>query len=61
MSVNAVRITRSKRRVCFEEQQEQIVLEYDKRPQTTTDARVQQDIPLLTVPQPIAGLFESED
>ena len=60
MSVDEMKVTRFKRRLYFEECLEQVVMEYSND-QTATDGRIPQDVPSLTVPRPIAGLFKSED
>ena len=60
MSVDEMKVTRFKRRLYFEEYLEQVVVEYSND-QTATDGGIPQDVPPLTVPRPIAGLFKSED
>ena len=60
---DGVKITRSQRRVSFEEQQEEVVMEFSQQPKRhTTDGMVTQDNAQLTVsPQSIAGLFKSQE
>ena len=61
MAYDGMKITRCRKRV-FEEQQEQIVLElFQHPPQTAAKDKAVQDIPPLPVLQSIAGLLESKD